>query len=251
MRAEARTCARADTAGAGNFDEANKKFTTCGTQKRLVGRMPANSRNGCLRREHELINSPSPFVTTSKHKKAKIPNDVRKGEAWAKWRGAAERFQGIGERLEAQIHLRNIRLQPDGFQVVFSQKGNYLSRHFGGHDEAALQRAIRFRDEEARKRAGVRKNRVPTKVLRALGLSAEVIGITRLPSRSVYRVSSRSQRRAAMQAVLLPLRARGGCVRRGDRIPPRARSASAVKPAGSLAMRPACTGARCYSCGGG
>ncbi len=127
-------------------------------------------------------------MTTPKRKKANIPRDVQNAAAWAKWRGAAKRFQGIGEQLEAKQGLRHIRLHSGGFQVVFDNSNNYLSRCFSGRDEASLERAIRFRDEEARKRAGVRKNRVPEKVLRTLGLDEEVIGIKRLPSRSVYRI---------------------------------------------------------------
>jgi hypothetical protein len=130
-------------------------------------------------------------VTTAKDKGPKIPKDMQNAIAWAKWRGAAQKFKGIGKQLEARAELRNIRLSGSGYQVVFNHKNNYLSRCFAGSDEASLQRAIRFRDEVLRDRPRRKRSPVPMEVLHALGLSEEVTGIYRLPSRSVYRVEYR------------------------------------------------------------
>lgn len=109
----------------------------------------------------------------------------------ARWRGAARRFRGTGKHLKAQAELRNIRLHPIGYQVVFHRESGYVSRCFPGFDHESLERAKRFRDEVEREKGKTRKNRVPAAVLRALGLTEEAHGVSRLASRSVYRVEYR------------------------------------------------------------
>ena len=66
-----------------------------------------------------------------------------------------------------------------------------FSRHFAGHSDASLKAALRFRDKALRELPKKRLNPVPRKVLAALGLDAEVVGVFRHPRRSFYQVSFR------------------------------------------------------------
>jgi hypothetical protein len=74
-------------------------------------------------------------------------------------------------------------------QIRINRVGQpYFSRSVIGHSEESLREATRVRDEALRSTTARRANQIPPRVLRALGLSSAVLGITRLPSRSVYRV---------------------------------------------------------------
>lgn len=122
-------------------------------------------------------------------KKIPIIREIpRYAAAWARWTGSAQKFDGIDRQLEGEKELRHIRLTANGYQVILSRRDDHVARSFVGFGEESLERAKRFRDEMMRQRPPLRKNWVPADVLRALGLSEEVRGISRLASRSVYRV---------------------------------------------------------------
>lgn len=93
--------------------------------------------------------------------------------------------------MRAREELLHIRLHTSGFQVVLNRKGNYVSRFFHGFGEDSLKAAMDFRDKLFTDLPTRRSNTIPPEVLSALGLSAPVRGIQRLPSRSVYRVRFR------------------------------------------------------------
>jgi hypothetical protein len=109
--------------------------------------------------------------------------------AWAQWEGAAQRFEGIGPELEAQLELRNIRLYECGYEVVIRRGSTKLQRCFRGFSEKTLNRAKKWRDEMLQLTAPRRKNGIPGEVLRKLGLSEPVVGVYRLASRSSYRIN--------------------------------------------------------------
>ncbi|MEO6970990.1 MAG: hypothetical protein ABI217_08855 [Chthoniobacterales bacterium] len=110
-------------------------------------------------------------------------------DAWARWRAARSRFKGLDVRLEARHELRNITKTKDGYQVRLRPTGKpVFRRSVRGHSEESLREAMRIRDRAMREIPGRRVHQIPAQVLKALGLSAPIIGITRLPSRSVYRV---------------------------------------------------------------
>lgn len=83
----------------------------------------------------------------------------------------------------------NIRVLPSGYQVSVTRAKIEFSRHFAGHSEASLQAAARFRDKVLRELPPKRINPVPRKVLAALGLDREVVGVYRHPTRPYYEVS--------------------------------------------------------------
>ena len=85
----------------------------------------------------------------------------------------------------------NIRVLPSGYQVSVTRAKIEFSRHFAGHSDASLQAALRFRDKALRELPTKRVNPVPRKVLTALGLESEVVGVFRHTSRSFYQVTYR------------------------------------------------------------
>ena len=85
----------------------------------------------------------------------------------------------------------NIRVLPSGYQVSVTRAKIEFSRHFAGHSDASLQAALRFRDKVLRELPTKRLNPVPRKVLAAVGVNAEVVGVFRHPKRSFYQVSYR------------------------------------------------------------
>ena len=109
--------------------------------------------------------------------------------AWDRVEAAARKFKGIGIELEAKTMLRHITPTVTGYQVRFYRNGRMcFSRSVRGHSPESLHEAMRIRDEAARDQRQVRTNLVPEWVLREAGLEHPVIGISRLPSRSCYRV---------------------------------------------------------------
>jgi hypothetical protein len=100
-------------------------------------------------------------------------------------------------RPEAYTEFKNIRVLPSGYQVTLVRSGNEFSRHFAGHSEQSYRAAIRFRDRTLRELPDKRLNKIPRRVLAALGLSKPVVGVFRHPSRQMYQVSykEREQRR--------------------------------------------------------
>lgn len=85
----------------------------------------------------------------------------------------------------------NIRVLPSGYQVAVTRAKIEFSRHFAGHSDASLKAALRFRDKALRELPTKRVNPVPRKVLAALGLDREVVGVFRHTHRSFYQVMYR------------------------------------------------------------
>ncbi|CAA9234064.1 MAG: hypothetical protein AVDCRST_MAG42-1296 [uncultured Chthoniobacterales bacterium] len=94
-------------------------------------------------------------------------------------------------RSKPVTEFTNIRVLPSGYQVSLTRAKIEFSRHFAGHSEASLEAALRFRDKALRELPKKRLNPVPRKVLAALGLDAEVVGVFRHPRRSFYQVAYR------------------------------------------------------------
>lgn len=110
--------------------------------------------------------------------------------AWERWVGAAENFNGLDDRLTSKIELCYISVTTSGYQIRINRGGRRVfNRRVLRHSEESLLEAMRLRDEASRQWPNtVRTNKIPARVLRALGLTSPVIGITRFPERSVYRV---------------------------------------------------------------
>jgi hypothetical protein len=110
--------------------------------------------------------------------------------AWDRWEGAAARFNKLDIRLQAKQELRHITLTKYGYQVRIKRGGRYaFQRSVIGHSEESLQAAMRLRDAALRETPPAKRlHPIPPKVLRALGLTSAVLGITRWAPRSVYRV---------------------------------------------------------------
>ncbi len=98
-------------------------------------------------------------------------------------------------RPAAFTEFKNIRTLPSGYQVTLVRSGNEFSRHFAGHSERSYRAAIRFRDRTLRELPDKRLNKIPRKVLAALGLMTPVVGVFRHPNRSMYQVSYKEQGR--------------------------------------------------------
>ena len=103
-------------------------------------------------------------------------------------------------RPAAFTEFKNIRVLPSGYQVTLVRSGNEFSRHFAGHSERSYRAAIRFRDQTLRELPDKRLNKVPRRVLAALGLMKPVVGIFRRPNRSMYQVSYKERRRQRNRA---------------------------------------------------
>ena len=89
----------------------------------------------------------------------------------------------------------NIRVLPSGYQVTVTRAKIEFSRHFAGHSDASLEAALRFRDKTLRELPSKRLNPVPRKVLAAVGLQTEAVGVSRHPQRSFYQVAYRDHGR--------------------------------------------------------
>src|SRR5450432_1387502 len=92
-------------------------------------------------------------------------------------------------RSKPVTEFSNIRVLPSGYQVCVTRAKIEFSRHFAGHSDASLKAALRFRDKVLRELPKKRLNPVPRKVLAALGLDEQVVGVFRHPKRSFYEVS--------------------------------------------------------------
>jgi hypothetical protein len=119
---------------------------------------------------------------------AKTARTRRRAEKYKQWQGAAKRFKGLSEALRLRIESRNIQVKEDGYLVSFMRRGEIFERRFSGITDESLSAAIKFRDE-ALKILGEKSNSVPAHVLKALGLSAPVPGISRNAAGSAYRLS--------------------------------------------------------------
>jgi hypothetical protein len=87
----------------------------------------------------------------------------------------------------------NIRVLPSGYQVSVTRARIEFSKHFAGHSDASLKAATRFRDKVLRELPPKRINPVPRKVLSALGLDREVVGVYRHVTPPFYQVSFREK----------------------------------------------------------
>lgn len=94
-------------------------------------------------------------------------------------------------RSKPVTEFRNIRVLPSGYQVTVTRAKIEFSRHFAGHSDASLKAALRFRDKALRELPPKRMNPVPRKVLAAVGLETEVVGVSRNPRRLFYQVAYR------------------------------------------------------------
>jgi hypothetical protein len=129
---------------------------------------------------------------------AKAARTERRAEKYKQWQGAAKRFKGLSEALRLKIESRNIHVTQDGYMVKFMRRGESFQRHFSGLTDQSLSAAIKFRDE-ALKILGELYNSVPAQVLKALGLSAPVPGITRDAGNSTYVVAVPNAKSARLQ----------------------------------------------------
>ena len=128
----------------------------------------------------------------------------RRAEKYSQWLGAAKRFKGLSEALQLRIACRNIQTQPDGYTVSFMRNGETFSRSFAGATEESLSAAIRFRDE-ALEILGESFSEIPERVLKSLGLSAPVPGISRSTGKSLYSVQdAKLQKRRSFSFTYLP-----------------------------------------------
>lgn len=119
----------------------------------------------------------------------KAIRDKRRAKPYEPWRGAAARFKGLGEALMAQIQLRNISRDKEGYTVSIMRRGKSFGRYFGGLSDETLAMAVQFRDEALKILGEARANTIPARVLKALALPAHVPGISRDTARSAYSVN--------------------------------------------------------------
>ena len=113
---------------------------------------------------------------------------LRDEGARQRWRRARQQFAGLSRLLKARHDLCNIRRSRGGYEVVITRAGHKFSYDIAGTGDKSLKAAMKLRDELLREAPPLRKNAIPRRVLRELGLSEPVIGICRLASRSSYRV---------------------------------------------------------------
>ena len=103
-------------------------------------------------------------------------------------------------RFKPVTEFANIRVLPSGYQVAVTRAKIEFSRHFAGHSDASLRAALRFRDKVLRELPTKRLNPVPRKVLAAVGVDAEVVGVFRHPKRMFYQVTYRDRGRMRMRS---------------------------------------------------
>jgi hypothetical protein len=129
---------------------------------------------------------------------AKAARIERRAEKYKQWQSAAKRFKGLSEALRLKIESRNIHVKEDGYMVSFMRRGETFNRHFRGVTDQSLSAAIKFRDE-ALKILGEPHTSVPAQILKALGLSAPVPGISRDAANSTYVVTTPDAKRASVR----------------------------------------------------
>lgn len=107
---------------------------------------------------------------------------------------AATSFSGLDERHAAAQALHHITPTRFGYQIRISRGGKRcFNRSVYGKSTESLREAMSIRDEALARYPNYRINRIPEWVLQSLGLSAAVPGITRVTSRSCYRVHYNNQ----------------------------------------------------------
>ena len=97
------------------------------------------------------------------------------------------------KKFKPVAEFTNIRTLPSGYQVTITRSKVEFSRHFAGHSEQSLAKAARFRDQVLRELPTKRVNPVPRYVLKALGVPAEVVGVSRHSTRPFYQVPYRDR----------------------------------------------------------
>jgi hypothetical protein len=123
------------------------------------------------------------------HEQIKAARDRSRAEKDRQWQGAAKRFKGLSEALKLRLESRNIDMARSGYKVRFRRDGKIFRRSFHGLSEESLSAAVKFRDE-ALKILGENHQAVPAHVLKALGLSLPVPGISRMAAKSSYKVTN-------------------------------------------------------------
>lgn len=104
------------------------------------------------------------------------------------------------KRPVAITEFSNIRVLPSGYQVTLTRARIEFSRHFAGHSDESLRKALAFRDKALRELPPKRLNEVPPAVLRAVGHKAPMVGVYRKPAFSMYEVSYAGGKRRRVRA---------------------------------------------------
>jgi hypothetical protein len=84
--------------------------------------------------------------------------------------------------------FRNIRITPDGYQVIVTRAKMEFSKFFAGHTSKSLKAAEAYRNQLLKELPDKRINVIPRRVLKALGLSKPVVGVFRNPHKQYYAV---------------------------------------------------------------
>jgi hypothetical protein len=85
--------------------------------------------------------------------------------------------------------FQNIRVTPDGYQVVVTRSKIETRKFFAGHSEKSLKAAEQYRNKLLKKLPSKRKNPVPSGIWSAVGLSEPAIGVFRNAERKQYNVA--------------------------------------------------------------
>jgi hypothetical protein len=143
------------------------------------------------------------LLAAEKAAKKASPRTLHYEESRNKLRGAASRFRGLSAALRAHQELveslRYIRRTTTGYQVTIYRGIAKFDKTFKEFSPESLQRAMQARDEALARLGPRRLHLVPEEVLRSLGLTGPMIGITRFPKRSVYRVDYRENGKARVK----------------------------------------------------
>src|SRR5712691_616060 len=104
-------------------------------------------------------------------------------------------MKGPVKKPGAITDFKNIRVLPSGFQVTIVRAKIEVSKHFAGHSERSYRVALRYRDQLLRELPDKRLNKIPRRVLQALGLTKPVVGVFRSGTRKFYQVTYRESGR--------------------------------------------------------
>jgi hypothetical protein len=105
------------------------------------------------------------------------------------------KMKGPVKKRGAITEFKNIRVLPSGFQVTIVRGKIEVSKHLAGHSERSYRLALRCRDQLLRELPDKRLNKIPRRVLRALGLTKPVVGVFRSRKRKFYQVAYRESGR--------------------------------------------------------
>ena len=90
--------------------------------------------------------------------------------------------------------FKNIRTLPSGFQVSVTRHKKEYSKHFAGHSRNSLKAAEKWRDQMLRLLPNKRKNTIAPRLLKAIGLTKPVVGVSNHRKRRMFQVSYRAKR---------------------------------------------------------